>query len=160
MRDLKDYNIILSGYTVDHNGNIYSRKGNLRKPSLRSKRKGCDYYAIGVYYGGKNHTFFTHRLIAFVHCNLDYSILDLNGKVVNHIDGNYHNNHPTNLEWVTQFDNVRKGRKIILNSKKRRTRSTRIRSRAFINQLDGTRYLTYHQLELNYTSCHQLEISL
>ena len=63
---------------------------------------------------------FAHRLVA-----ITWIPNDKNLPVINHIDGNKSNNHPSNLEWCTQPDNVRHGfntgltpRKMILKGDK------------------------------------------
>ena len=51
---------------------------------------------------GYKSNYMVHRLVAstFIHNN------DLDANVVNHIDGNKQNNFASNLEWVTQQENV------------------------------------------------------
>lgn len=54
---------------------------------------------------GKRKTVKVHRLVAEMFCNKSSENL-----VVNHVDGDKTNNTSTNLEWVTQLENVRHAR--------------------------------------------------
>ena len=44
--------------------------------------------------------YWVHRVVAESYCHKSHNLLE-----VNHIDGNKHNNHYTNLEWVTHSEN-------------------------------------------------------
>lgn len=100
--DFPDY------YITDH-GNVYSyRNGNtgwkgLRKLSLRGKNNPRRYLQVCLSKNGHTKYVQVHRLVAFSFCEGYFP-----GAVVNHIDGNIHNNHYSNLEWVTQKENVHK----------------------------------------------------
>lgn len=80
-------------YDVSDCGRIRNAKGRILGGSLHA-----DGY-IFVTIDGKQHPL--HRLIASVFCN-GYE----EGKVVNHKDGNKQNNFASNLEWVTQQENI------------------------------------------------------
>ena len=85
-------------YQVNRVGEVYSkRSGIILKPYIRKT-----YPAVSLTDKGKKIIVDVHRLIAltFVEGCRD-------GLVVNHIDNNPMNNHFTNLEWVTQGQNVR-----------------------------------------------------
>jgi hypothetical protein len=51
---------------------------------------------------GKHNTFLTHRLVAEAWLGRP-----VNGQEVNHIDGDKTNNHVSNLEWITNAENMR-----------------------------------------------------
>jgi hypothetical protein len=55
-----------------------------------------------LFKNGIRHNFQIHRLVAAT-----YIDNPLNKPQVNHIDGNKSNNHVSNLEWVTQSENIR-----------------------------------------------------
>lgn len=54
-----------------------------------------------VFVSIKDHTYMVHRLVSAAFLEADYKP----GLVVNHKDGNKHNNCVDNLEWVTQAEN-------------------------------------------------------
>jgi hypothetical protein len=112
MRNLKDLNIILEGYTATENGRIISPKGIDLKQRLRNKQERSPYLAIGVWDKRKGYPipFYVHRLVAFQYCNLELD--NLYKLVVNHIDGNKQNNNALNLEWCTQEHNLNEARRI------------------------------------------------
>lgn len=93
MNDIPGY----SKYLIDESGNIYSKifKRLLTPKYLR-------YKTVVLNTGGKQKTIRVHRLVAIVFL----PCLDSEKIIVNHKDGNTHNNHCTNLEWVTQQQNV------------------------------------------------------
>jgi len=62
------------------------------------------YLIINVSYNYKNKYYKIHRMVADV-----FKIRKDNRDVVNHIDGDVYNNHPSNLEWVYAFENARHG---------------------------------------------------
>jgi hypothetical protein len=68
---------------------------------LKTDSKSERYVKIALYKNGKRKDMLLHRIIAklFVH---EYS----EELVVNHKDRNTYNNNSSNLEWVTQRDNV------------------------------------------------------
>lgn len=68
---------------------------------IESFHKKAGYYTVTVRIEGKSVSFFQHEVIAV------YIGLDIEGKTVNHIDGDKKNNKPNNLEAVTRGDNVR-----------------------------------------------------
>lgn len=69
-------------------------KGKLLKPY-----KAGNYLGIRLAMGDKN--LYIHRLVAQAFVNGDKSLC------VNHKDGNKHNNHYENLEWVTHSQNMK-----------------------------------------------------
>lgn len=52
---------------------------------------------------GKTGRVYIHRIVAYTYCP-GYE----KGKVVDHIDNNPLNHHPSNLQWVTQSENISK----------------------------------------------------
>ena len=108
MRSLRDLNPLLEGYYATYDGKIISRKNKILKQYKRNKQSRCPYLTISVWDKsvGFARPFFVHRLVAYQYCNLN--IQDISGLVVNHIDGDPHNNHAQNLEWITQQQNISK----------------------------------------------------
>jgi hypothetical protein len=88
-------------YYIDQNGEVWKDGVKKIKPFLHTSRKelekGClPRYAIDLDIGRKT----IHRVIAE---NLIPGWFE--GAVVDHIDRNPNNNHPTNLRWATQSQN-------------------------------------------------------
>lgn len=108
MRSLRELNPLLEGYCATYDGKIISRKNKILKQYRRNKQSRCPYLSISVWDkdAGFARPFFVHRLVAYQYCGLNLE--DIKGLVVNHIDGNPHNNHAQNLEWVTQQENISK----------------------------------------------------
>lgn len=70
-----------------------------RKRMATHSTKGYEY--LWLYKNGKREQAFIHRLVAQHFCSGESDLL-----VVNHLDENTHNNHYSNLEWVTQLQNM------------------------------------------------------
>lgn len=90
-------------YTITEDGTVYSYKYNtkrVRKPFLN---KG-GYLYLDLSKNNKVTRFAVHQLVAKMYVDGWFE-----GAVVNHKDGNTTNNHYTNLEWITQKDNIKKG---------------------------------------------------
>lgn len=85
-------------YQVDEHGNIYGKKGRKLKPSLNPH----GYQIINYMKDGKQHGTSVHRTVAMA-----FVPNPENKPQVNHIDGNKTNNAATNLEWVTEHENMR-----------------------------------------------------
>lgn len=69
---------------------------------VRATDNGHGYKVVGLYKDGKRHNAYVHRLVALAFCKKG------EGKdVVNHKDHDRGNNAASNLEWVTQEENVR-----------------------------------------------------
>lgn len=85
--------LTLDDYEITEDGKVINKKtGRIRKP--QRNQKGYQMLRLG----GKG--YLINRLVAEKYVpNPD------NKPQVNHIDGNKDNNHYTNLEWVTNFEN-------------------------------------------------------
>lgn len=78
------------------------RSAQLRKGGILSPWLGRNgYYYVAVKMGTTRPKFLVHRLVASAFCEGFDPALS-----VNHIDGNKHNNLPSNLEWVTLARNT------------------------------------------------------
>jgi hypothetical protein len=83
----------VKGYQASNLGRVKSPKGKIN--IQYNEYEGYKTVAI------KYHTQYVHRLIAFAFIpNLE------NKPIVNHKDGNKHNNHVDNLEWMTASENT------------------------------------------------------
>ena len=71
----------------------------LRLNEAKTKSGKQRYVSVSI----KDHTYMVHRLVAKAFLPDTYS----DGMVVNHKDGNKHNNCVDNLEWCTQAENER-----------------------------------------------------
>ena len=87
----------LEQYNIMKNGNVI----NLKKNRIVPQRCINGYMISSLTYLGKSKNFTIHRLVA-----ITYIKNPKNLKIVNHKDGNTMNNDVSNLEWVTQHDNV------------------------------------------------------
>ena len=85
-------------YEVSNTGRVR----RLHSSKDRSTRDRDGYPSVDVYQDGMRKTKRVHRLVAETFLpNPD------NKPEVNHKDGNKHNNHVSNLEWVTSKENCR-----------------------------------------------------
>ena len=82
-------------YTIDDEGNIYSRNKKMHPFKINS-----GYLAIKLRNKGKVKNFLIHRLVAEYFLEGDKSL------VVDHIDSNRLNNKVSNLRYCTQKDNL------------------------------------------------------
>lgn len=84
-------------YSVSTEGQVYTHKyKKILKP--RSKK---GYLNVSLSKNKKRKEFKIHRLVA-----IDFIPNTENKEQVNHIDGDKNNNKVTNLEWVTQSENI------------------------------------------------------
>ncbi len=83
---------------IGTDGTHYPRKGVMLKPTAH---KDLGYFMVSLWKNNTGNSYYVHRLVcqAF-HPNPE------NKNEVNHKDGNRHNNHSTNLEWVTRAENA------------------------------------------------------
>ena len=90
-------------YLVTSFGRVLSLKqGNLKEK--KQVNNGHGYLHVLLYKNGKQYHKIVHRLVA------QTFIPNPNNKPqVNHIDENKTNNHVSNLEWITQKDNINYG---------------------------------------------------
>lgn len=88
------------GYSVSDAGRVRNDKnGHVLCPAVRSST--CDYLNVLLPKGnGKYIHKSVHSLVAEM-----FLPKNGNGLVVNHIDGNKHNNRADNLEWVSRSEN-------------------------------------------------------
>lgn len=90
---IKDY------YLIFEDGTVYSEKSGIYLKPFETN--GYLRYGL-VKEDGKIQSFFGHRLVAM-------AFIPNNNKertFINHIDGNKHNNHISNLEWCTGSENM------------------------------------------------------
>lgn len=84
-------------YASDFGRILSTKSGDLLTPQLQPN----GYTKVNLYKDGKKDRQYIHRLIMLAF----FGKSDL---VVNHKDGNRQNNAPSNLEYVTQSDNIKK----------------------------------------------------
>jgi len=89
---------IEKGYIINRDGTIFSKKRN--KYMKLSDNHG--YYILRLSLNGVPSQYSVHRLVA-----TKYIPNPNNKPQVNHKDGNKKNNHVSNLEWVTQSENIK-----------------------------------------------------
>jgi hypothetical protein len=92
-RDVDGFN----GYKVSNFGNLKNKKGKILK--FREDKDG--YKRTNLYKDNKPHTFYIHKLVAIA-----FIPNSENKPKVDHIDRNHHNNHISNLRWVTTRENT------------------------------------------------------
>jgi hypothetical protein len=93
----------LTGYFISPSGDVYSnRTGSIKQKKATSHKSG--YYTISVSIDGKHMgAFYIHKLVAETYLEP----VPIKGcRVVNHKDGDKHNNNVYNLEYATQAYNI------------------------------------------------------
>lgn len=97
-----------NNYIITESGKVYSNRRKKDNRFVELKIKGRQYKDryLSVCLCGDNLKYKyvqVHRLVAEYFCDGYFK-----DAVVNHKDTDIHNNHYTNLEWVTQKDNINK----------------------------------------------------
>ena len=95
-------------YIITESGKVYSNRRKKDNKFVELTVKGWQYKDryLSICLCGDNLEYKyvqLHRLVAEYFCEGYFE-----GAVVNHKDTNIHNNHYTNLEWVTQKENINK----------------------------------------------------
>lgn len=84
------------------NGRPHHVKARVLRFGYSGKDKSKSYYVVALAGGQKLRTLKVHRMVAYNFCD-GYK----EGLHVNHKDGNKLNNHYTNLEFCTQYENAK-----------------------------------------------------
>lgn len=95
MKDIKNYEGL---YAVTEDGQVYGYK---RKNFLKPNQDKDGYLYVSLSKDGKPKTFRIHRLMAETYLPNPNNLPE-----VHHIDSNRKNNCVSNLQWVTQEDNL------------------------------------------------------
>lgn len=106
MIQIKDY----PNYYVTEDGSIYSEKRNI---ILKGGLDKDGYRLVTLQKGKLRRTAKVHREVANAYVPNPFLL-----PVVNHIDGNKQNNHPSNLEWTTVSGNTKHAYKLGVLSQK------------------------------------------
>ena len=149
MKDILGYEGI---YAITEDGKVWSYpKGRSSKfgkwlkmkPHVNDRNRVTPrkHLACGLYKNGRRKSYQIHRLVAITY------IPNPNGlPQVNHKDGNSLNNHVSNLEWVTQSENMQHGIKLGLidkmSGKQAATRSQNGKKTGAINGMKSRRMFT------------------
>lgn len=91
-------------YQVSSFGRV---KSNV-KPRILKYSSKTKYPSVSLIYGGKRHQMNIHRLVAEA-----FLPIEKGKSYVNHIDGDKHNNRLSNLEWVTNSENLMHGYRVL-----------------------------------------------
>ena len=96
----KAYKIIkkiptFKNYLITEYGDVYN---TITKKFIKPNNN-FDYIKINL----KNKNYFSHRLVALTFLSKSYKL----NYIVNHKDGNKQNNHFSNLEWITNSENIK-----------------------------------------------------
>lgn len=89
-------------YYVTESGDVYS---NHKKDFLIPQRNSQDYFHVSLSNEGKSKTFTVHRLVGLCYNGDSFK----EGYHCHHKDGNIHNNHYTNLSWLSPADHIKEG---------------------------------------------------
>lgn len=91
-------------YWVSNLGNVWTCRGKIFGMNMKPTINNLGYYKVHIIRDNKPRLESVHRLVAkaFVQGYQE-------GLIVNHIDHVRHNNHYTNLEWITHAENIRLG---------------------------------------------------
>ena len=88
-------------YEIDVYGNVYSIQRTTTKGGKLKPQKAHGYYRVALTKNGKTKCYFVHRLVAAAFLEKP------KGKdFINHKDFDRGNNNVSNLEWVTQKENL------------------------------------------------------
>lgn len=146
MKDIPGYE---GRYQIDESGNVYSlsrdvvcSKGILRKRKLlklRQHKNHKGYQMVSLYDSNQlKKGYSVHRLVAITYIP-NVEIL----AQINHKDGDKQNNHVSNLEWISNTDNIRHSFKFL--GRKAPTGSVNGMARSVIDLRTGIYYGTFKE---------------
>lgn len=84
-------------YEVSELGKV---RNKVTRKLLRPSSNKSGYLRVNLYSNKKCRMFYVHRLVA------ELFVMSKSGQIVNHKDGDNQNNVSSNLEWVTQSENL------------------------------------------------------
>lgn len=88
----------ITNYAVSSFGRFYNIK---KQRFINGTYKNNEYHKVQFWIENKPILFTSHRLVAQLFCFNPYGY-----DIVDHIDGDKHNNHADNLRWVTSKQNA------------------------------------------------------
>jgi hypothetical protein len=154
MKDIPGYEGL---YAITEDGDVwaYPRKRSSKfgkwlivstHTNQRNRVTPRQHKCIGLYKNNQRKAFQVHRLVAMTYIPNPHNLPQ-----VNHKDGNPLNNHVSNLEWVTQAENIQHGIKLglidLYSGKQAITRSRNGRRMGPLNSIKSRRLFTMEEAE-------------